>query len=103
VRIWFSFLKATCGGVKQCGIRLPIHEDAHFETCLSPARLRAAASVGLRDGASADAAAGQPCHLRRGPFAVFGRSGSAVTMDYSAYRLNFWLDRRDVIERVTCG
>lgn len=29
--------------------------------------------------------------------------GSAVTMDYSAYRLNFWLDRRDVIERVTCG
>ena len=29
--------------------------------------------------------------------------GSAVTMDYSATRLNFWLDRRDVIERVTCG
>lgn len=29
--------------------------------------------------------------------------GMAVTMDYSAYRLNFWLDRRDVIERVTCG
>ncbi|MES2914951.1 MAG: I78 family peptidase inhibitor [Pseudomonadota bacterium] len=27
----------------------------------------------------------------------------AVTMDYSATRLNFWLDRRDVIERVTCG
>lgn len=29
--------------------------------------------------------------------------GSAVTMDYSPYRLNFWLDRRDVIERVVCG
>ena len=29
--------------------------------------------------------------------------GMAVTMDYSAARLNFWLDRRDVIERVTCG
>lgn len=29
--------------------------------------------------------------------------GTAVTMDYSATRLNFWLDRRDVIERVTCG
>lgn len=29
--------------------------------------------------------------------------GSAVTMDYSATRLNIWLDRRDVIERVTCG
>lgn len=29
--------------------------------------------------------------------------GSAVTMDYNPYRLNFWLDRRDVIERVTCG
>ena len=29
--------------------------------------------------------------------------GMAVTMDYNAYRLNFWLDRRDVIERVTCG
>ncbi len=29
--------------------------------------------------------------------------GMAVTMDYSATRLNFWLDRRDVIERVTCG
>ena len=29
--------------------------------------------------------------------------GMAVTMDYSPYRLNFWLDRRDVIERVTCG
>lgn len=29
--------------------------------------------------------------------------GTAVTMDYSPYRLNFWLDRRDVIERVTCG
>jgi Peptidase inhibitor I78 family len=28
---------------------------------------------------------------------------TAVTMDYSATRLNFWLDRRDVIERVTCG
>ena len=27
----------------------------------------------------------------------------AVTMDYSPTRLNFWLDRRDVIERVTCG
>ncbi len=29
--------------------------------------------------------------------------GMAVTMDYSPYRLNIWLDRRDVIERVTCG
>lgn len=29
--------------------------------------------------------------------------GMAVTMDYSPTRLNFWLDRRDVIERVTCG
>lgn len=29
--------------------------------------------------------------------------GMAVTMDYSATRLNFWLDRRDVIERVVCG
>jgi Peptidase inhibitor I78 family len=29
--------------------------------------------------------------------------GMAVTMDYSASRLNIWLDRRDVIERVTCG
>jgi Peptidase inhibitor I78 family len=29
--------------------------------------------------------------------------GMAVTMDYSAARLNIWLDRRDVIERVTCG
>lgn len=29
--------------------------------------------------------------------------GTAVTMDYSAARLNIWLDRRDVIERVTCG
>jgi hypothetical protein len=29
--------------------------------------------------------------------------GIAVTMDYSATRLNIWLDRRDVIERVTCG
>jgi hypothetical protein len=29
--------------------------------------------------------------------------GMAVTMDYSPYRLNFWLDRRDVIERVVCG
>ncbi|MBL9049441.1 MAG: hypothetical protein JNK19_04950 [Tabrizicola sp.] len=29
--------------------------------------------------------------------------GMAVTMDYNPYRLNFWLDRRDVIERVTCG
>jgi hypothetical protein len=29
--------------------------------------------------------------------------GMAVTMDYSATRINFWLDRRDVIERVTCG
>ena len=29
--------------------------------------------------------------------------GSAVTMDYSPNRLNIWLDRRDVIERVTCG
>ena len=29
--------------------------------------------------------------------------GSAVTMDYNPYRLNFWLDRRDVIERVVCG
>ena len=31
------------------------------------------------------------------------RPGMAVTMDYSPYRLNFWLDRRDVIERVVCG
>lgn len=29
--------------------------------------------------------------------------GMAVTMDYNPYRMNFWLDRRDVIERVTCG
>jgi hypothetical protein len=29
--------------------------------------------------------------------------GMAVTMDYNANRLNIWLDRRDVIERVTCG
>lgn len=29
--------------------------------------------------------------------------GSAITMDYNPYRLNFWLDRRDVIERVVCG
>jgi Peptidase inhibitor I78 family len=29
--------------------------------------------------------------------------GMAVTMDYQAERLNIWLDRRDVIERVTCG
>ena len=29
--------------------------------------------------------------------------GMAVTMDFSATRLNIWLDRRDVIERVTCG
>ncbi|WP_103258937.1 I78 family peptidase inhibitor [Tabrizicola aquatica] len=29
--------------------------------------------------------------------------GMAVTMDYRADRLNFWLDRRDVIERVVCG
>ena len=28
--------------------------------------------------------------------------GMAVTMDYRADRLNFWLDRRDVIERVNC-
>jgi Peptidase inhibitor I78 family len=28
---------------------------------------------------------------------------TAVTMDYIATRLNFWLDRRDVIARVTCG
>ncbi|MDM7932322.1 I78 family peptidase inhibitor [Tabrizicola sp.] len=31
------------------------------------------------------------------------RHGMAMTMDYRADRLNFWLDRRDVIERVTCG
>jgi hypothetical protein len=31
------------------------------------------------------------------------QDGMAVTMDYSATRLNFWLDRRDVIDRVTCG
>jgi hypothetical protein len=30
------------------------------------------------------------------------RHGTAVTMDYRADRLNFWLDRRDVIERVNC-
>lgn len=29
--------------------------------------------------------------------------GMAVTMDFNPYRLNFWLDRRDVIERVSCG
>ena len=29
--------------------------------------------------------------------------GMAVTMDYSPYRLNIWLDRRDVIERVTAA
>ena len=29
--------------------------------------------------------------------------GMAVTMDYNPYRLNFWLDRRDVIERFVCG
>ena len=29
--------------------------------------------------------------------------GMAVTMEYRADRLNFWLDRRDVIERVVCG
>jgi Peptidase inhibitor I78 family len=29
--------------------------------------------------------------------------GMAVTMDFSPDRLNIWLDRRDVIERVTCG
>lgn len=27
----------------------------------------------------------------------------AVTMDFQPQRLNIWLDRRDVIERVTCG
>jgi hypothetical protein len=31
------------------------------------------------------------------------RHGTAVTMDYRADRLNFWLDRRDVIERVNCS
>jgi len=30
------------------------------------------------------------------------RYGTAVTMDYRADRLNFWLDRREVIERVNC-
>lgn len=29
--------------------------------------------------------------------------GMAVTMDYKSDRLNIQLDRRDVIERVTCG
>ena len=29
--------------------------------------------------------------------------GMAVTMDYRPYRLNIWLNDRDVIERVTCG
>jgi hypothetical protein len=29
--------------------------------------------------------------------------GTAVTMDFNPERLNFWLDRRDVIERVSCG
>jgi hypothetical protein len=29
--------------------------------------------------------------------------GMAVTMDFQAARLNFWLDRRDVIERISCG
>jgi hypothetical protein len=27
----------------------------------------------------------------------------AVTLDFNPDRLNFWLDRRDVIERVSCG
>lgn len=27
----------------------------------------------------------------------------AVTMDFQPQRLNIWLDRRDVIERVNCG
>ena len=31
------------------------------------------------------------------------KHGQAVTMDYRPTRLNIWLDRRDVIERVTCG
>jgi hypothetical protein len=29
--------------------------------------------------------------------------GMAVTMDFKSERLNFWLDERDVIERVICG
>jgi hypothetical protein len=29
--------------------------------------------------------------------------GMAVTMDYSAERLNIWLNDREMIERVTCG
>ena len=29
--------------------------------------------------------------------------GTVVTMDYNPDRVNFWLDRRDVIERGTCG
>lgn len=29
--------------------------------------------------------------------------GMAMTMDFRADRLNIWLDRRDVIERVVCG
>lgn len=29
--------------------------------------------------------------------------GMAITMDYREDRLNFWLDARDVIERVVCG
>jgi Peptidase inhibitor I78 family len=30
-------------------------------------------------------------------------AGMAVTMDYSAERLNIWLDEDRFIERVTCG
>lgn len=29
--------------------------------------------------------------------------GMAVTMDYAAERLNFWIDKNGLIERVTCG
>jgi hypothetical protein len=31
------------------------------------------------------------------------QKGMAVTMDFKPDRLNFWLDDRDRIERVTCG
>lgn len=29
--------------------------------------------------------------------------GMAVTMDYAPERLNFWIDKNGMIERVTCG
>ena len=44
--------------------------------------------------------------LRRRQFGVRVRviePDTAVTMDYMASRLNFWIDRNGLIERVTCG